>query len=258
MMKVFKKIMIGLGIILFLFCCLVGFVAYNMYKQEELLSEELGRVGKLDLFKDNYDLNIVTKDEYAIVEKTIKDYFIKYSDNLKSLRSTIDNFNFEGMFSIENFTNDGPDFISSKSKLENLKSNLNNSFDILIEMSSEAYIKNLIEKQNLDKMYKDLYIKHMLGNNVTSLDEVIKEDIENVKKTKDTFELVFNDCYNVYDFLSRNRKSYQIADGYIYFNTQALVDEYNNLLNKIIKDCNEFLEKDNKDSEKKEDANDTL
>ena len=73
-----KKVLIGVIVaVVVVAIALVGGFVYNQQnkiKQENILKEEAEKLAKLDLTKDEIDMDIKTKGKYAIVEKTMKDY----------------------------------------------------------------------------------------------------------------------------------------------------------------------------------------
>ncbi len=222
-----------------LFVLFVGYVIVDTSKQEKLLDNEISSLLELDLTKDSINKNIVTKDEYAIIEKTIKDYLRDYSDNLKNYKDSIDNFDFNNMFSANNFDNDGPDFIESKGKLSKLKENLNSSLDNLVKYSSEEYIMKIINDKKLDSMYVSKYKEYMLGNGANSFNDTVNKEIKEIKDINEEFNNFLDDCYKLYDFMSNNRNYWSIdkEKNIVYFDNDKLINEYNALLNKIIKDA---------------------
>ena len=242
MKKILKCIFIVIGVLFVLFCGLVVYIIIDTNKQEELLDNEISELLELDLTIDEVDNDIVTSDEYGIVERAIKDYFNDYSDNCKRFISAIEGFDFEEMFSLDTFLDDGPDFIVSKGKLSQLNSTVSECLDNLINMSSEEYIMDLINDKNIDEYYVDLYREYMLGEGIYSFDEYMADDIEDMVSIRDDIDLFLNDCYAIYDFMSENRSYWYVEGDTVYFSTDSLVNEYNALLNKIIIDIDELVE----------------
>ena len=251
MKKGLKVFIIVIGILFVLFCGLVVYVAIDTSKQEELLDEEISELFRVDLTVDSINDEIVTKDEYGIVERTIKDYFIDYSDNCKRFIDAIERFDFDDMFSADTFSEDGPDFVVSKGKLSSLSSDVSECLDNLVNMSNEEYIMGLINDKNIDEYYVDLYKGYMIGED-GYFDEYISDDLEDMINIRDDIDLFLEDCFAIYDFMSLNRNYWYIEEDIVYFSTNSLVNEYNALLNKVIMDIDELVEyedeiDDNKD-----------
>lgn len=251
MKKVIKGVLITIGVLFVLFCVFVGYVIVDTNKQEELLNKEVNELLNLDLTRDNVNMDIVTNDEYAVIEKTMKGYLKDYSDSCKEFIRAIDEFDFENMFTADTFLNDGADFVESKSKLSQLKDTLNKNLDNLIRMSSEEYIMGLINSKDLDDYSVDLYRQYMFGNNVNSFNDTIISDVEEMKSVSEDVNLFLDDCYALYDFMSKNRSYWYVDGDIVYFSTDKLVNEYNALLNKIIMDSNDLTDYDS-DSNKED------
>ena len=240
MKKVIKVLTIIIISLFLIFGCLVGYIIIDSNKQEELLNKEVDKLLSSDYLNDDINTNVVTSGEYAVIEKIIKKYIKDFSDTYKEFYQVIDEFNFEDMFTADNFVNDGPDFVNSKGKLSNLKTTLTDCLDKMTEMSSEKYIMNLIKDKDIDDYYIDLYKDYMFGNAVNSFDDYMKEDIELINNFNKDVNQFFDDCYSLYDFMSINRSTWQVEGEIVYFSTDSLVNQYNDILNKIIEDSNKL------------------
>ena len=240
MKKVIKVLSIIIISLILIFGCLVGYIIVDSNKQEELLNKEVDKLLSSDFLNDDINTNVVTSGEYAVIEKIIKKYIKDFSDTYKEFYQVIDEFNFEDMFTAGNFVNDGPDFVNSKGKLSNLKTTLADCLDKMTEMSSEKYIMNFIKNKDIDDYYIDLYKDYMFGNTVNSFDDYMKEDIELINNFNKDVNQFFDDCYSLYDFMSINRSTWQVEWEIVYFSTDSLVNQYNDILNKIIEDSNKL------------------
>lgn len=244
MKKFFKGILIGIGVLFLLICVFVGYVIVDINKQEKLLENEVRELLKIDLTKDVVEVNIVTKDEYAIIEKIMKEYLRNYSTNYQEYIKSISNFDFENMFTAVTFLNDGPDFVKSKSELANFKNAFNNSMNKLVEMSNKEYIVALVADKDIDEYYVNLYKKYMFGDEINSFDDLLKEDIVEINRISEKVNLFIDDCYKLYDFMSENRNYWNVDGEVVYFTSNELVNEYNAILNKIIMDSSSFSQEE--------------
>ena len=240
MKKVIKVLLIILLILVLLFAGIIGYVIVDSSKQEEILNKEVDRLLSVNYLTDDINTTVVTTGEYAVIEKTMKKYVKDFSDTYKEFYQVISEFNFEGMFTADNFANDGPDFVNSKGKLSNLKTTLTDCLNKMTEMSSEKYIMNLIKNKDIDDYYIDLYKDYMFGSAVNSFDEYMKEDIEYTNNFNKDVNSFLDDCYNLYDFMSKNRNNWEVEGETVFFSTGSLVNEYNDILNKIIEDSNKL------------------
>ena len=78
-----KKAIIGIvALVVIAIIAVVGYVGYNDHNQKSLLKEELTALSKKTLGKDDFNTEIKTSGDYAKVEKNIKEYLQKYSDEI--------------------------------------------------------------------------------------------------------------------------------------------------------------------------------
>lgn len=244
MRKIVKLILISIAIIVILAISFVIKIIVDIEKQEKLLESEIIKLQQIDLTSQDIEINIITKDEYAIIEKLIKEYLKEYSDNSKEFVNNINDFNFKNMFTAENFRDDGPDFIKSKYMLSNLQTSLNKNLDKLIEMSDSEYIVSLIKEKELDDYYVDIYKSYMFGTDINSFNETIKNNVDEIKEISTNVNSFLDECYGLYDFMSNNRNYWEVKDNTVYFDNDKLVNEYNKLVNRIIEKSNELAEYD--------------
>lgn len=210
-------------ILLILFCIIMSYMFTNNQKQEELLKKEIINLVEKDLSKDNYDIKIKTKGEYAKVEKKLKNHYKELSSNIKIINSYLDNQDLINILSLDNIKNNSPSFENSYNLINSVKDELNSSISIVINLSSEETIKELLDDK---KIY---YIKDEL------------KELKNIKEENqiivDNLNIFLNKVEVILDLLKNNTTNWYIEDNELYFKTNKLVKEYNNLYN----DLNTFV-----------------
>lgn len=229
-----KKILIGVGVLLVLIIGFIGYPVLNDLKQEEKLKNELEELSVL-VNEENIDVDkvkemlnrTVTTGDYKVVETSFKQYL---SDTFDSVFQMIDILNSDSLVSIlsvENYQNDGPNFIETKAyitetktKLEELK---NSYYSFLTEEKAMSYIEN----KGLDSYYVNLYKEEYVGDMETvNEDKTVEESINQIIELLNISEEVIN-------FLSENSSSWNIEDNVIVFDTDELSNQYVDLINKI-------------------------
>lgn len=204
----------------------VGFIFVNNFNQEKLLRSEIDKISKLDFEKEEIDMEIKTKGDYAKVEQTIKEYLNTYATTVKETSKLLENEQFSEILTAENYKNDGPDFIKSKEFISFTKDDFNQKINLLIEMTNEEKILKAIEDKNLSQEYIDLYKNIMIGEDGISDD--LKETEEALKEASKLMNDVLDVEEKVIDMLIKNKGKWKINDnGEIEFSTPALVEEYN-------------------------------
>ena len=94
-MKNKKSIIIMIIIIVLILAVISGIFMYNKFQQQELkqLTEEANKLLQQDLINDEIDNEIKTNKNYAIVEKTIKEYLTNIKNTyleIEQLNSALD------------------------------------------------------------------------------------------------------------------------------------------------------------------------
>lgn len=159
-----KNLIIIIAIVLFILGVIVGVIGTKDMRQESMLREEVDKISKLDITKDDIDMEIKTKGNYAEVEKTIKEYLNKYSTTLKEVYEILNDDKISTILTAENYKEDGPDFENTKKYITESRSKFNEGLDILIEMSNEEEILKAIEGKGLNEKFTQLYKDLMIGN----------------------------------------------------------------------------------------------
>lgn len=225
-----KITIIGI-IVIFAIVGVIGYFAMTDLMQGVTLRKEVNTIGQLDITKDDIDMTIKTKGDYAVVEKTIKEYMNTYGTNCKQLKNILDDETIAKILTAENYKNDGKEFVASKEYIAKTKSEFNERINTLIEMSTEEKMMKAIEEKQLESSYVDLYKELMLGDEIkVDLQEVVKtleEASKNVNNILDMQEKVI-------ELLVNNKEKWNINNNNeIEFETQKLVDEYNSLINNL-------------------------
>jgi len=215
---------------LFNFLLIVGFLIIRDHVLEYNLKSEINRLSKLEITSDRYNTSLKTSGDYALVEEAIKLYLDDYAVNLQEVLGVVNSEEFNGLFSLENYKEDGPDFKNSLAYIEKTKNKFNSDILFLIDKSNEDVIKNNIYTYTRDEYYVSLYEELMFGEN-SSVD--FEENIIMLNNLKDDVNNIFEVSVSMFNFLSTNRGNYTIEDGEIKFKTQELLNQYNSYIKKI-------------------------
>lgn len=200
-------------------------------KQEGILKEEIEKIFNLDIAKDSIDMEIKSEDEYAKLEKTIKDFFNEYSITLQETLDMMEDEKLISLLSIKNYKEDGPDFEASINYISDTREKLNSNIIKLSELSTKDNIEKLIQGKELDTYYIDLYNHLMIGNSANKEFEDAKLDLE---KAKENINTLLDTSENVFKFLSDNRYKWEIdSSNKVIFRTSSLASEYNKILEPI-------------------------
>ena len=145
-----KKILIGVCILSVLIVGIIGYVVVKDLKQEEKLKNELEELSVLvneenidvDKVKDMLNRTVTTGD-YKVVETSFKEYLSDAFDSVFQMIDILNSDRLVSILSVENYQNDGPNFIETKAyitetktKLEELK---NSYYSFLTEEKAMSY-----------------------------------------------------------------------------------------------------------------------
>lgn len=221
-----KKIIIGVIILVIIIACIIAFLAVpeiQDQKQQEILLDEIEAVSQKTIGEDNFNTEIKTSGDYAKVESTIKNYLQKYSDAVKAVMNETENIqSSEG-------TTEKSELENKKAEIQEMQETVDVKIQTLIDMTSEDYIKNLIEKENLDQKYVDLYNQIMVEDVTTTL----KDAQETMTTMKEKINQVFDLAVECYDYLIEHINSWETQNGQIMFYSEAELEEYNQLVENL-------------------------
>lgn len=226
-----KKIILVAIIIVLAIVGVVGYMLASSLMQEITLRKEADAIGKLDITKDSIDMEIKTKGDYGVVEKTMKEYMNTYGTTCKELMDILQDDQMGKILTAENYKNDGKEFIKTKEYITKTKTDFNEKINKLIEMSSEEKMMEVVKEKQLEESYVELYKEIMLGNE-------IKEDLQEVVSELEEASKAINNRLEgeekIINLLVENKNKWNVNDnGEIEFETQKLVDEYNNLISSL-------------------------
>ena len=225
-----NKIGIIIAVVVLAIVGIIGYFATVDLAQAAILRKEIAVIAESDITKDEIDMEIKTKGDYAVVEQTIKEYMNKYSITCKEVMAILEDEQMAEILSAENYKNDGPDFIKSKEYIETTRKNFNEKITLLIEMTSEETMKLAIEDKGLDENFKELYYELMLG-------EELKVDLQKAKESLESSSVTINKILDVQEkvinMLIKNKGKWEVQNDQIVFSTQALVDEYNGFISSL-------------------------
>ena len=201
-----KKAKVVLNILILILIGIIIFLILRNFFLDKKLKNEITETYELIImdeynYKDIYEKidNIVTKEGYAIVEDSAKDYLLDYFLEVLNLDETYEKANIENIISIENIKKDGKEFKNSKETLSSLKKSIENiEEDILNNLSKEKMI-GYINGKNLADSYIKLYesLDFMKDKNIEKRKSQIEDKVNSYLSKISKIE-------EVIDFLIKN------------------------------------------------------
>lgn len=232
-MKNKKVIIIMIIIIVLILAVISGIFMYNKFQQQELkqLTEEANKLLQQDLINDEIDNQIKTNKNYAIVEKTIKEYLTNIKNTYLEIEKLNSALDADKIFSASNvedkkFKNIGKLVEEDKQKG---KENLEKCKDMIKE-------KNIIEAINSQEIslnkeyYIEIYKTIMLSDSMKKQYEKIEQKVE---KSKDKLYDNLTIISNTQKYLESNSKYWSTKDGKLFFQNTSVMTGYYNLRNEL-------------------------
>lgn len=234
-----KKAKVVLNILILILIGIIIFLILRNFFLDKKLKNEITETYELIImdeynYKDIYEKidNIVTKEGYAIVEDSAKDYLLDYFLEVLNLDETYEKANIENIISIENIKKDGKEFKNSKETLSSLKKSIENiEEDILNNLSKEKMI-GYINGKNLADSYIKLYesLDFMKDKNIEKRKSQIEDKVNSYLSKISKIE-------EVIDFLIKNN-NWKVEDEQVKYEDEQLSIEYNEMINSIYEEAN--------------------
>lgn len=229
-----KKVLIIMVVIVAIIVGVIAYFSVSDLQQENKIKTELTEISELanaeniDMDKINAKLNsTVTKGEYAIVEKSAKQYLSDNFNNSIEMANLLNDENITKMLTVENYKTDGKEFKNTKAYLSKTIQKLEDCKNKYYEFFTEEKAMSYINDKNLDSYYTDFYKNEIVADTETQgNDKTVENAINNTISTLKTSEKII-------DFLIENKNYWEIQDDNIAFSSDSLANKYNELANNL-------------------------
>ncbi len=232
-----KKVIIIVTVVIVVLAIIIGGFAYFVssgLKQEEKLTAEMNELNEF-VDKEDYDKNavkerldrVITKGDYAIVEKACKQYLSDISVIGQKIADILSDDSISKLLSTENYKTDGPEFSNTKKYIIETKQSLVELKSNYSELLTEDKIMSYITNKELNSYYTDLYRKELIGDLESEKnDKTVDNAINSVISLLDNIEKII-------DFLIANKNDWHIEGENIVFNSNSSLNKYNELLENL-------------------------
>lgn len=229
-----KIIFIVIGIIILVLLGIFGYMVVDEMNQTNKLIVEVDEISQMfnktsidyDAIEQKLTTN-VSKGDYLVVEKAVKQYLSDGLTSMKELQEIVDDDRITTLLTIENYSEDGPDFVNTKEYIQNTRTTLENLKNQFISYTTQEKMDEYISDKGLDEYYIELYNELMGG------DKIMQSDIEELESSLDSIINMLDNTEIVIDFLIENKDSWQVQGENIMFFSNELVNEYNELTSNI-------------------------
>ena len=236
-----KKIIIGIlaaaGGIFLVFGIIVGVFLVSDFKQEDKLDAEIEEFWEMTYKLETLDYEevyaranrVVTKDDYALVERAMKAYIWDIFENNIEILSLLADENISNVLSSENYAADGPDFPETKEYIRRMRGEFQQCKREHKELEAEDKMMSYVEEYDLDSYYLDFYRERMDIVRNWDSDGGFEDDIDILLDWMNTFETAI--C-----FLEDNKGKWEIVDNYLTFEDDELAEQYEVIIDGIFED----------------------
>ena len=223
----------------------IGIGLYHDFKQEaELIAEckeisNLTNADNLNTEKINGMLTRrISSGEYLQVEDALKEYLTARFQNVTRITEVLNDEKLENILTIDNYKNDGPDFVATKEYIENTKQKLQNLKTGYEELFKEETIMSYINNKNVDSYYVDFYKQELIGNPEDYKDNIVEHEIDGIIS-------ILDGSNSVIDFLIANKNNWKIEGENILFANEDLSNKFLEIINDMLENIpGTLIEKD--------------
>ncbi len=133
----------------------------------------------------------------------------------------------QGIMSDSNFQGEDKKFEKVLQDIKETREAFNGGMDKLIAQMEETNIMAKIEEKGVSKKYQDLYRELMFDKNI--MDQV-KEQQEQLKKSKDDLNKILDLNEKVYQLLAANSGKWSFQNGKLRFSDEGVYNQYNDIM----------------------------
>lgn len=224
-----KKTVIAMIVIIVLIITLICVTfLFNNFEEEQLqiLTQESNKLLQQDLSNETIDMEIKTSDDYAKVEKSIKEYLSKIQNIYLKMNNLNDEIDLDSIFSGQNIDEKNLDKIDSI--IDDYRQKSKDYLEEYINITKEESIIENVNSINILKRktyYIDLYKTVMLSDTMKNQYLNMQNSIE---ASKDDLYDKLNIVSKIKQYLDEHSKYWSIKDNKITFtNTNTMVEYYN-------------------------------
>ncbi len=231
-----KKTIIAMIVIIVLILALIGVTfLFNNFEKEQLqiLTQESNKLLQQDLSTETINMEIKTSDDYAKVEKSIKEYLSKIQNIYLKMNNLSDEIDLDNIFSAQNIEEKNLDKIDNI--IDDYRQKSKDYLEEYINMTKEENIMENINSVDILKRksyYVDLYKTVMLSDTMKNQYTNMQESVE---ASKDDLYDKLNVVSKIKQYLDEHSRNWSIKDNKITFTNTNTMVEYYNLRNQFSK-----------------------
>lgn len=205
---------------------------YNAVMTEVSLINELtdeDYTGNIDRDKLNDLLERrVASGKYGNVENAFKNYMTDLYTVVFDATDAANDDSLATFLSADNLEDDGPEFKESKATVSELISRLETDKEKYLSITADDSVESYAKSEQLDGKYYEMYTTIMSAQKTSE-----EADSDKFTSSADSIITKLKAVDSAFDFLSANSDNWYIADGKLTFKTEALYNDYAELMENI-------------------------
>lgn len=223
--KLLNKTILPIILLVVLIVLIIGVVVGGRLLNKAKLDKEVDLLIKGEVNLNN--IEIKTSGNFAKVEQTLKEYFKEYTQLQQSMLGRIEDEKLQKILTIENYQNDGPEFVESKKYIQESKAALETEINRLKELTNEDAIMSKIKEKKVSGYYINLYKSYLFeGQDLTKEFESVNTELDSTKQIMDS---LYNTEIKILDFLTENKEHWKIQNSRIVFDSVSVSAQFNSL-----------------------------
>lgn len=223
--KKFNIIFFTICIILICIATLLGIYFFKDLSKEKILYNSLNNMKIKD--KNEIDMKIYSTEDYAKVEKIIKESYKTYLDSYSTLNEQYKLLNSTNFLNIDVYKKEAANnFSDSKKRLEDNLQKRNEAILNIQNLYAEDTIKKNIKENNLNNYYEKLYRKLLNELNYKSHVDSINKYEKEIKSHTDSIN-------DILDYLSQNKDKWEVSENELVSYDSNFITEFNDKISKL-------------------------
>lgn len=225
-----RKLCYSFIFIILILVIVFGYFFVNRRVQEDKLFTDVSQITKINYIEKYRFPTSSVSGQYLEVEDYIEKFLKSFSKQSSKVISYGEDSKLEKLLSVDNYSEDGPEFLDSIAYIEERESDFQQDMNRLLLYFDKSYVRNYISDCNLSSYYKKLFNQAMFHEGIYNQLFSLKEDFLD---SSSYIAQIYEGSLDVLDFLRSHSSDWKIEGDEIQFSTEELVNQYQDLVSKI-------------------------
>ena len=156
-----RKLCYSFIFIILILVIVFGYFFVNRRVQEDKLFTDVSQITKINYIEKYRFPTSSVSGQYLEVEDYIEKFLKSFSKQASKVISYGEDSKLEKLLSVDNYSEDGPEFLDSIAYIEERESDFQQDMNQLLLYFDKSYVRNYISDCNLSSYYKKLFNQAM-------------------------------------------------------------------------------------------------